>query len=125
MHWAVQGCLKWQAEGLNDPDIVLDAVKEYKQEMDLIAGFLDQCIEIDYESDNKIMASELFRIYSRWAKANNEYEMSSKKFFSEAVKKLPNKGRNGKGIFYSNIKLTEYAKELAQNVKQYSFDDFT
>ena len=125
MHWAVQGCLKWQAEGLNDPEIVLDAVKEYKQEMDLIAGFLDQCIEIDYDSDDKIMASELFRIYSRWAKANNEYEMSSKKFFSEAVKKLPNKGRNGKGIFYSNIKLTEYAKELAQNGKQYSFDDFT
>ena len=81
--------------------------------------------EIDYESDDKIMASELFRIYSRWAKVNNEYEMSSKKFFSEADKKLPNKGRNGKGVFYSNIKLTDYAKELAQSGRQYSFDDFT
>ena len=62
--------------------------------MDLLAGFLEQCIEIDYSSDYSIMASDLFALYSKWAKKNNEYEMTSKKFFREITKKLPEKGRS-------------------------------
>ena len=71
--WAVEGCMKWQKEGgLHEPTCVLEATKDYKQEMDLIAGFVEQCIVIDYDSDAKIMASDLFAIDSRWAKVNNE-----------------------------------------------------
>lgn len=122
MAWAVQGCIKWQKEGMTEPQCVLDAVKEYKQEMDLLVGFLEQCIIIDYDSDTKIMASDLFRVYVRWAKENNEYEMSSKKFFSEIGKKLPEKGRNGKGIFYKYIKFTDYVNAGTEH--QYSINDF-
>lgn len=122
MAWAVQGCIKWQKEGMTEPQCVLDAVKEYKQEMDLLVGFLEQCIIIDYDSDEKIMASDLFRVYVKWAKENNEYEMSSKKFFSEIGKKLPEKGRNGKGIFYKYIKFTDYVKAGTEH--QYSINDF-
>ena len=123
LKWAVDGCMLWQKEGMAEPQCVLDAVKEYKQEMDLLAGFLEQCIEIDYENDERIMASDLFSLYSRWAKRNNEYEMTSKKFFREVSKKLPEKGRCGKGIFYSNIKLTEYAEEL-EGVRSYNWQSF-
>ena len=123
LKWAVDGCMLWQKEGMAEPQCVLEAVKEYKQEMDLLAGFLEQCIEIDYENDERIMASDLFSLYSRWAKRNNEYEMTSKKFFREVSKKLPEKGRCGKGIFYSNIKLTEYAEEL-EGVRQYDWNRF-
>lgn len=126
MHWAVEGCIKWQKEGIQEPEVVKDAVKEYKQEMDLLAGFIEQCIEIDYTDDCRIMASDLFRVYSKWSKENNEYEMSSKKFFREITKKVPEKGRNGSGIFYKSVRLTEYAKDLIKNGngKQYSIDDF-
>ena len=120
--WAVDGCMMWQAEGLEEPECVLEATKEYKQEMDLIAGFVEQCVMIDYTAD-KIMASDLFGVYSRWAKQNNEYEMSSKKFFMEVGKKLPDKGRNGKGIYYTRIRLTEYAQSLIG--RQYDVRDFT
>lgn len=123
LKWAVDGCILWQREGLEEPKCVQDAVKEYKQEMDLLAGFLEECIEIDYDNGEKIPATELFEVYSRWTKKNNEYEMTSKKFFREATKKLPEKGRNGKGIFYANIRLTDYAKDLV-GAKQYSIDDF-
>ena len=107
---------------MTEPQCVLDAVKDYKQEMDLLAGFLEQCIEVDYDSDYSIMASDLFALYSTWAKRNNEYEMTSKKFFREISKKLPEKGRSSKGIYYSNISLTEYAKGLQG--RSYSFADF-
>ena len=121
--WAVEGCMKWQAEGLEEPECVLEATKDYKQEMDLIAGFVEQCVMIDYDTDEKIMASDLFAIYSKWAKQNNEWEMSAKKFGMEIIKKLPERGRNGKGIFYGKIKLTDYALTLAPP-RQYRFEDF-
>lgn len=124
MHWAVQGCLKWQKEGIQEPKCVQEAVKEYKHEMDLLAGFLEQCVIIDYDSDEKIMATDLFKVYSKWAKENNEYEMTSKKFFREVGKKLPDKGRNSRGVFYTNIKLTDYAKDMETSVRQYNFADF-
>lgn len=124
LHWAVQGCIKWQKEGMNEPEKVQIAVKEYKQEMDLLAGFMEQCVEIDYDSGERIMASDLFRAYTRWAKQNNEYEMSSKKFFKDIGNKVPDKGRNARGVFYTNIKLTDYGKEMMRQLKQYSFDDF-
>lgn len=121
--WAVEGCLKWQAEGIEDPVAVAEATKGYKQEMDLIATFVEQCIEVDYNCKLSVMASNLFSLYSKWAKANNEYEMSSKKFFIEVAKKLPERGRCGKGIYYPNIRFTEYADSLIG--KQYSIEDFT
>lgn len=124
MHWAVQGCLRWQKEGMQEPRCVLEAVKEYKQEMDLLAGFLEQCVIIDYDCKEKIPSSELFRVYNKWAKENNEYEMSSKKFFREIGKKLPDKGRDSRGVFYTSIRLTEYAKSLDGAKRQYNIDDF-
>lgn len=118
LRWAVEGSIKWREKGVKDPKCVQVAVKDYKNEMDLLAGFVDECIEIDYTETRKTPASDLFQAYSRWAKANNEYEMSSKKFFSEMTRKLPEKGRDNKGIFYKYIRITKY------NEKQYRFDDF-
>ena len=88
-------------------------------------SFFSFCKEMmdRYENDERIMASDLFSLYSRWAKRNNEYEMTSKKFFREVSKKLPEKGRCCKGIFYSNIRLTEYAEEL-EGVRQYNWQSF-
>ena len=120
--WAVEGCIKWQNEGIEEPECVRSATSEYKQEMDLIAGFVEQCVIIDYEDNNRIMASDLFSVYSKWAKQNNEWEMSSKRFFMELAKKVPDKGRNGKGIYYSRIKLTDYAEGLLG--RQYRIEDF-
>ena len=120
--WAVEGAQKWQADGLHEPECVLEATKDYKQEMDLIAGFVEQCVMIDYSCGEHIMATDLFNVYRAWAKQNNEWEMSSKKFFMEVAKKLPEKGRSGKGIFYSKIRLTDYAGGLVP--KQYRIEDF-
>lgn len=119
--WAVEGCIKWQKEGLKEPKCVLEATKDYKQEMDLIASFVEQCVVIDYTVDTKVMASDLFAVYTKWAKENNEFEMSAKKFGTEIVKKIPEKGRSSKGIFYTKIKLTEYAKNF---LPLYKIGDF-
>lgn len=123
LRWAVEGCLKWQREGLEEPAKVQVAVKDYKQEMDVLASFMEQCIVIDYDCKETVGASDLFRVYSRWAKENNEFEMSSNKFGREITKKMPEKQKTASGIVYKSIKLTEYAKKLS-GTQNYRFEDF-
>ena len=121
--WAVEGCIKWQKEGLDEPEEVLAATADYKQEMDLIAAFVEQCIIIDYEATQRVMANELFAIYRAWAKQNNEWEMTAKRFGMEMAKKTPEKVKTAKGTAYCKIALTEYAESLLP--RQYKVEDFT
>lgn len=125
LHWAVEGCIKWQTEGIEEPEKVQIAVKDYKQEMDILAAFMDQCIEIDYEATEQISASRLFRVYLRWAKENNEFEMSANKFGREITKKVPEKQKTAAGIMYKYIRFTEYAENLIEPVRSFSYADFT
>lgn len=125
LHWAVEGCIKWQQEGLQEPEKVQVAVKDYKKEMDLLASFMDQCVEIDYTTDERVPANQLFRVYLKWAKENNEFEMSANKFGREIVKKVPERGRSAQGSFYKYIKLTDYALSLIEPIHSFSYADFS
>ncbi len=121
--WAVEGCMKWQAENtLGEPTRVIEATKDYKQEMDLIAAFVEQCVMIDYGTEEKVMASELFAVYRAWARENNEWEMTSKRFAMEMAKKTPEKVKTAKGMAYCKIRLTDYAKTLTP--RSYKAEDF-
>lgn len=117
LRWAVEGCMMYAREGLDMPDCVRKATDEYKSEMDLLQAFTDSCIEIDYTVVQGIPANELYAAYVRWAEKNNEYVMTSRKFFAEIGKKLPEKKREARGIVYKQIKFIE-------DVKQYHFADF-
>lgn len=123
--WAVEGCMKWQEKGLQEPDVVLDAVKEYKVEMDILGAFVEQCIVIDYDSAEQMYAKDLFDLYIKWAKANNEFEMSSNKFYREVGKRLPEKKRTAGGITYPCIVKTDYGESLLWERTQRRWSDFS
>ncbi|MHC1785455.1 MAG: phage/plasmid primase, P4 family [Christensenellales bacterium] len=93
--WAVDGCLMWRREGLKQPKSVLDASKEYRSEMDVLAAFTDACCL----SHGEVDAGELFRAYIEWAKEGNEYEMSSTKFGREMGKRYERRVYLGKKIY--------------------------
>lgn len=42
--WAVEGCLRWQREGLAIPDKVSKSTSAYRQESDPLALFLEDCL---------------------------------------------------------------------------------
>lgn len=117
LHWAVEGCRLYAQEGLEMPACVRQATDEYKSEMDLLQSFADSCIVIDYSVPRGVPANELYSAYVRWAERNNEYVMTSRKFFTEIGKKLPEKKREARGIVYGQIRLLE-------GEKQYSISDF-
>lgn len=111
--WAVDGCIKWINEGMTMPQAVYKATKDYQSEMDLIASFMEECILVDYNNNDIVMASDMFALYTKWANMNNEYGgMTSKKFLAELSKKVPEKGRNSKGTYFNHVSLTEYADSI-------------
>jgi putative DNA primase/helicase len=123
LYWAVQGAIKWYTDGINEPEIIRQAVNEYKNEMDLLASFIEECLREDNDSEIVLRAADLFQLYSKWAKTNNEYEMTSKKFFREIGKKFPDlKKRDGAGIYYVGLKITESGCALSG--RQYKLEDF-
>lgn len=117
LHWAVDGYKLYMQEGLEMPSRVRKATEEYKSEMDLLQTFTDACIVIDYTVPKGVPANELYSAYVRWAERNNEYVMTSRKFFTEIGKKLPEKKRDARGIVYGQIRLLE-------GEKSFSFHDF-
>ncbi|HTX35407.1 MAG TPA: phage/plasmid primase, P4 family [Bryobacteraceae bacterium] len=41
--WAVEGCLRWQEDGLGVPSVVEDATEQYRMDMDPLKDFLADC----------------------------------------------------------------------------------
>lgn len=122
LRWAVEGCILYRKEGLELPACVQASTAEYKAEMDLIATFMDACVVIDYTAVDGIPANDVYSIYTEWARANNEYVMTSRKFFGEFAKRTPEKKRISSGIVYQKIRLTEFAKKFLP--KRYSASMF-
>ena len=112
LRWAVEGCIKYRQEGLEPPECVKQSTAEYKSEMDLIATFMDACVAIDYTSGIDIPASDLYSVYTGWARECNEFKMTSRKFFGELGKRVPDKKRTSTGVVYSNIRFTEFGRKF-------------
>ncbi len=78
LNWMIQGCLKWQSNGLNPPDTVVQAVAAYRAEEDVFGRFLEEMCVIGPDYDE--LSNELFNTYEQWRFINNEEQFSKTKF---------------------------------------------
>ena len=85
MRWAVEGCLKWQQEGLGLPKAVELANQEYRIEMDILAPFIEDCCVLGSECEVK--SKVLYDAYKKWCEANGEKDLSQKKFTSRLLER--------------------------------------
>ena len=104
LNWAVQGCLLWQIEGLKMPTKVMDAVKEYRSEMDVVSAFLGECV---VKAPGIIEAGKLYKAYADWAEENNEYKMSNTKFGKEIALRFERGPMNYGRRTYEGLKLID------------------
>lgn len=99
--WCVDGCILYQREGLKMPRAVLESVREYRREMDVISAFIeDRC-----ELSGSVQSSVIYAAYASWAEENNEYCMSATKFSVEMSKRFE-KIRGNKFNYFNGISLT-------------------
>ncbi|HOE79190.1 MAG TPA: phage/plasmid primase, P4 family [Smithellaceae bacterium] len=100
--WLVRGCLAWQEEGLNPPEIVKAATREYRQDEDLIERFLnDKCI---VGAAYKVQAGELYQAYQDWAGEMGLRPVSGIKFGKEMQARFDSYRK--RHVFYIGIGLT-------------------
>jgi putative DNA primase/helicase len=87
LQWMIEGCLKWQREGLNPPPAVLDATAEYLVAEDSIAAWIEERCELDPNAWET--SASLFASWKAWAELNGEFVGIRKQF----TEKLECRGR--------------------------------
>lgn len=98
--WCIDGCLLYQAEGLNMPAAICQSVREYRREMDVVSAFIEDCCQCE----GCVQSSALYAAYAKWAENNNEYKMSHTKFSIEVGKRFE-KVITRQGKFFNGLTL--------------------
>lgn len=81
--WAVRGCLKWQAEGLQPPERVRAATTDYRTENDTIQQFIvDVCLVM---AGVRVKPTELYQAYVKFCQ-DDGLEPESQNAFSRQMK---------------------------------------
>jgi putative DNA primase/helicase len=75
--WMVEGCLKWQAEGMQTPAAVKAETAVYFEEEDTLQQFLNETCVIDPNAT--ALTAELFGAWREWSNANNAWTGDSKR----------------------------------------------
>ncbi len=86
LRWAIDGCLKWQREGLERPDAVDKATDEYMKAEDSLATWLAEATETEGVggTDSELVA-DLFASWKGWADAAAEHIGSMKRFSQKMI----------------------------------------
>ncbi len=74
LNWLLEGCRKWQQDGLTWPEEVRKKKKSYREEQDVLGPFLADCCALGAALE--ATAKELFSAYEAWC-INNEGVNSS------------------------------------------------
>ncbi|PFV82344.1 phage/plasmid primase, P4 family [Bacillus thuringiensis] len=110
LNWAIEGCMKWQQGRLKEPKVVAEATGQYKEDMDILAPFLDEVCYID-EPENeaiRIEAKELYNVYERWCFNSGERALGNRSFYRMLETKGFGKTKGQKNkTFLTGITLNE------------------
>ena len=85
LNWAIQGCLGWQKDELQTPQIIEDQVAEYKSAMDSISQFIqDEC---ELGKEHSYAASKFYQAYRDWCSGAGR-KPQSQTAFKRSLEKL-------------------------------------
>ncbi len=107
LRWAVQGCLEWQAEGLEAPAEVLDATAAYRDESNHVPTFAAD--RLSFGQGQTVPKSALYEAYTLWCKHNRESALPRPEI-QRRVLAMPGvtEGRNKTDRFLSGVSLLSF-----------------
>jgi putative DNA primase/helicase len=102
--WALDGCLEWQRIGLAEPAEVRNATAEYRSDMDLIAGFIEERCEVDGAAEE--WANKVYAAYREWCEQAGLHP-ASRQSFGRHVQERGFTRRKGTGgqLLYLGLRL--------------------
>jgi len=102
LNWCLEGCLRWQREGLSKPDEVGKATQDYIDEQDVVGRFIkERCIVGDTKYE--VLASALYFQFKQWLTSTGEREISMKVFGQSMAERGHEKQRKSEGYYYQRI----------------------
>jgi putative DNA primase/helicase len=108
--WAVEGCRDWQQNGLNVPNAIKTATRNYQLEMDPLQDFIvERCIVGD---EYWVFSADIWNCYTEWLKGNGVVSWLSRKAFNIRLKERGCVAeRNYQGRCWRGIGLQKYMEE--------------
>jgi len=98
--WLVRGFLQWNDGGLNPPELIKGATKEYQSEEDLLGHFVEDYCQIGM--DETVRANDFYHAFKKWCLENGHRPMSNTKFGRRMGKRF-SKDRDETGNFYRGV----------------------
>lgn len=98
--WMVRGCVEWKANGLGGSKRVTSATSEYRLEMDVLAGFINERCVVSKKA--WAPATPLYEAYQSWCLENGEEpekqrnfgrRLRERGFVNDRIPSGPDKGR--------------------------------
>jgi putative DNA primase/helicase len=106
LRWMIDGCLDWQKNGLQCPEVVRNATEQYVTEQDIVSRWIeDEC------ETGKNLADTFARLFASWqehATINGDEVGTSKWFVSQLERLGYTKVRDAFGVSgrgYRGLKL--------------------
>lgn len=104
--WAVRGAIDWYARGLEDPDPIVNATKEYRTTSDPLAGFLPGMFVMDPHA-KRVLGKDLFEGYLSWADEENLKPteiVTRRKFFAMLEERGLSKRAAKAGVAFDGVR---------------------
>jgi putative DNA primase/helicase len=103
LSWMVEGCLAWQRDGLNPPDIVKAATAEYLEAEDALSCWIEE--KCDRGPQARETSTDLFVSWKNWADAAGESSGTQRRFSQKLEDRGFEKIRDRYGRSFVGIRL--------------------
>lgn len=101
LNWAIKGCLDWQKNRLGEPKVVTDAVTSYRDEMDVIGQWMQECCTVAINLESK--GGEAYQSFKLWSERNGYRPLAAGTFGRDLADRFKKVERND-GNYYEGIK---------------------
>jgi putative DNA primase/helicase len=110
LNWALIGCAEWREQGLGMPDEIRDATEAYRDEMDTLSEFINECCLVDMRC--RVSKPDLYTAYEKWCSQGGEEPLSKRIFGMKLMERGFKDGRDMKARFWIGIGLLEGKSHL-------------
>jgi len=108
--WAVRGAMEWYAHGLQDPDVIREATREYREMSDPLAGFLPDVLVVTGDESDAMLGADAFSAYLDWCEAENlqpRERWTGRKFNAAMEERGAIRRRGRKGVVLRGVRRAE------------------
>lgn len=121
--WAVRGAREWYAAGLQDPEAIISAVREYRETSDALAGFYsedpDMPAVLVKDDSARMDGGEAFNSYLDWCEAENlpaRERWTRRTFYSAMEERRIMRTRTAKGMALVGVRLTSSSSNTGPGI---------